>query len=56
MRKKYLVNSGIYFAKHRSGDSPMWSDLLHIRDIYLCGRRMAIEPSFEEMLGVVTLP
>jgi hypothetical protein len=42
MRKKYLGDSGIYFAKHRSGDSPMWSELLRIRDIYLCGRRMAI--------------
>jgi hypothetical protein len=42
VRKKYLRDFGIYFAKHRSGDSPLWSDLLHIRDIYLCGRRMTV--------------
>jgi hypothetical protein len=60
MRKKYLGDSGIYFAKHRSGDSPMWSELLRIRDIYLCGRRMAIgngcRNNFWGVLGVVILP
>jgi hypothetical protein len=60
VRKKYLRDFGIYFAKHRSGDSPLWSDLLHIRDIYLCGRRMVVgngcRPAFGKMLGVVTLP
>jgi hypothetical protein len=42
MRKKYLGDSGIYFTRHRSGDSPLWSDMLYIRDIYLCGRRMIV--------------
>jgi hypothetical protein len=42
MRKKNLGYSGIYCAKHRNGDSPLWYDLLHVREIYLCGRRMAV--------------
>jgi hypothetical protein len=42
MRLKYLRGKGIYYAKHRPGDSPLWSDMLKIRDIYLCGRRMKV--------------
>jgi hypothetical protein len=42
MRKKYLGDAGIYFTRHRRGDSPLWLDMLHIRDIYLCGRRMIV--------------
>jgi hypothetical protein len=42
MRRKYLGDAEIYFTRHRSGDSPLWSDMLHIRYIYLCGRRMVV--------------
>jgi hypothetical protein len=33
---------GIHCARHGNGDSPLWSDLLHVRDIYLCGRRIVV--------------
>jgi hypothetical protein len=42
MRRNYLGDAGIQWARHRSNDSPLWSDMLHVRDIYLCGRRMAV--------------
>jgi hypothetical protein len=42
MRLKYLRGKGIYFAKNRPGDSPLWSDMLKVRDLYLCGRRMRV--------------
>jgi hypothetical protein len=42
MRKKYLGDTGIQWAKHRKNDSPLWKDMMHVRDIYLCGRRMAV--------------
>jgi hypothetical protein len=39
MWRKYLRNAGIYSATHKQRDSPLWSDMLHIKDIYLCGRK-----------------
>jgi hypothetical protein len=42
MRAKYLRGKGVYYAKHRPGDSPLWSDMLQVRSIYLCGRRMRV--------------
>jgi hypothetical protein len=38
MRLKYLKDIGIYYEKHR----PFWSNMLQVRDIYLCGRRMKV--------------
>jgi hypothetical protein len=38
MWKKYLINSGIYTAE----DSALWSDMLHVKDLYLCGRKMQV--------------
>jgi hypothetical protein len=42
MKKKYLTDKGIYYSRHRPGDSPLWADMMQVRDIYLCGRRMKI--------------
>jgi hypothetical protein len=42
MRAKYLGDAGIYGIKNRDQDSALWSDMLHIKEIYLCGRRMQI--------------
>jgi hypothetical protein len=33
MRNKYLRGSGVFFAKHRPGDSPLWADMLQIKKI-----------------------
>lgn len=43
---KYLKNSSICTVRHRQNDSPIWSDLLKIRNIYLQGRRMEKETLF----------
>jgi hypothetical protein len=40
VRYKFLRNGSVCTVSHRQLDSPMWSDLLKIRDIYLQGRRM----------------
>jgi hypothetical protein len=42
MNLKYLKGSGVYYTKHRPGDSSLWADMLHVRDIYFCGRRMQV--------------
>jgi hypothetical protein len=42
MWKKYLRNSGIYTAAHKQKDSALWSDMLHVKDLYLCGRKMQV--------------
>jgi hypothetical protein len=42
MRRKYLGEAWIQWGRHRAGDSPLWSDMLHIREVYLCGRRMNV--------------
>ena len=39
---KYLKNDSICTVKHRQTDSPIWADLLKIRDIYLQGRKFII--------------
>jgi hypothetical protein len=40
---KYLRNSSILEVKHKVSDSPMWSDLLKIKDIYLQGRGISVK-------------
>jgi hypothetical protein len=42
MKLKYLKDTGVYYTKHRPGDSPLWADMLQVRDNYLCGRRMQV--------------
>ena len=40
---KYMHNKSIFFVSHRATDSPMWCDLLKVRDIYLQGRVVSIK-------------
>jgi hypothetical protein len=42
MRNKYLRGCGVFFAKHKPGDPPLWTDMLQIKKLYLCGRRMQV--------------
>jgi hypothetical protein len=42
MWKKYLRNSGIYTVIHKQKDSALWSDMLHVKDLYLYGRKMQV--------------
>jgi hypothetical protein len=39
---KYMRNKSIFEINHRLNDSPMWFDLLKVKDIYLQGRKMKI--------------
>lgn len=39
---KYLRKESIVYVKHKQTDSPVWSDLLKIKSIYLHGRRVKI--------------
>jgi hypothetical protein len=43
VRYKYLRSGSVCTMSHRQPDSPMWTDLLKIRDIYLQGRRMHVK-------------
>jgi hypothetical protein len=56
MKNKYLNHGGVYHTKKRHGDSPLWSDMLQVKQIYLKGRRMKVgmakTPAFGVMLGV----
>jgi hypothetical protein len=40
---KYLKNASICTLRHRHNDSPIWSDLLKVRDIYLQGRKIEVK-------------
>jgi hypothetical protein len=42
MRNKYLRGAGVFFVKHRLGGSPLWVDMLQIKNVYLCARRMQV--------------
>jgi hypothetical protein len=38
VKSKYLHNKSIVSVTHKQTDSPIWYDLLKVRDIYLQGR------------------
>jgi hypothetical protein len=40
--KKYLNNSCVHSAKHKPRDSVLWSDMMHVKDIYLSGMSMKV--------------
>jgi hypothetical protein len=42
MWRKYLENSTIFSVSHKQKDSALWSDMLHVKEIYLCGRKMQV--------------
>ena len=39
---KYLQTDSVVSVKHKQSDSPMWSDLLKIKEIYLQGRKLKV--------------
>jgi len=43
VRQKYLSSDNVGSVKHRLDDSPMWSDLLKVKSIYLKGRSMLVK-------------
>jgi hypothetical protein len=42
VRKKYKVRGGIVNLRDKPSNSPMWNDLIKIKDVYLAGRIMKI--------------
>ena len=42
MQKKYVKSSYAAQLKVRQSNSPLWNDLLKVREIYLKGRAMAV--------------
>jgi hypothetical protein len=40
VKAKYLQHNGVRSVKHRIDDSPVWTDLLKIKHIYLSGRKI----------------
>jgi hypothetical protein len=53
MWRKYLHNSCVSFASQNKKDSALWKDMLHIRDIYLSGRKMAVGLAKEHISGEI---
>ena len=42
MKFKYLQTNSVVSIKHKQSDSPVWSDLLKIKEIYLQGRKLKV--------------
>jgi hypothetical protein len=43
IRHKYLQNNSVHDVEHKINDSPMWTDLLKVKHIYLQGRGILIK-------------
>jgi hypothetical protein len=35
MKAKYMTRGGVYYTKKKPGDSPLWTDMLQVKQIYL---------------------
>jgi hypothetical protein len=57
---KYLRRENIFSVKHKQTDSPIWADMLKIKNIYLqVGRSMSMmvrQPWFGRILGCTVSP
>ena len=42
IQAKYLHNKTIFSVTHKNTNSPVWSDLLKVKDLYLHGRSIKI--------------
>jgi hypothetical protein len=54
IKAKYLQNEGVFTVKHKFGDSPIWADLLKIKNIYLSGRKITTHNGKRTMLWLDT--
>jgi hypothetical protein len=55
VRKKYKIKGGIVQLKTKQTNSPLWNDLLKIKDLYLKGRN-GRATDFWSDFGVALLP
>ena len=42
VRKKYLSRSCVSMVKRKQSNSPVWKDLLKVKDVYMKGRKMVV--------------
>jgi hypothetical protein len=42
MRRKYLGDACVFVARHKTMDSAMWTGMLHVKELYLGGRKMQV--------------
>ena len=42
VKAKYLHNKSIHSVTHKATDSPIWYDLLKVKEVYLQGRGISI--------------
>jgi hypothetical protein len=47
---KYLKNGSVCTVSHRQNDSPIWSDLLKVKGVYLQGRKMSVKNGMKTLL------
>jgi hypothetical protein len=56
---KYLRKDSVTTVKHKQSDTPIWANLIQIRDIYLQGRKKCVKmaklPWFGRILGYIML-
>ena len=45
VRKKYIKNSCVSLLKKKPSNSPVWNQLLSIKDIYIAGRKVLVGKS-----------
>lgn len=54
IKLKYLKDKSICSVSHRQSDSPVWYDLLKIKDIYLQGRKIVTKNGKKTLFWVDT--
>jgi hypothetical protein len=42
MNTKYLKDTCIFYSRKKPGDSPLWTDMQKVKNLYLSGRRMHV--------------
>jgi hypothetical protein len=50
MRRKYLRGAGIFYFRKRPGDSPLWSDIMKVKSLYLCGKKCMLTMAADQFL------
>jgi hypothetical protein len=54
MRMIYLGDVGILCARHKTTDCAMWTHMLHVKELYFCGRKMQVGYGAKKASGEIT--
>ena len=49
MKKKYLSDATVFGVSQKRKDSAFWTDMLAVKDIYLCGRKMVVTNAYNAL-------